>query len=40
VRELDVYNATGTRVHSLPISIEKMLGPEFSNPRTISPVRK
>ncbi|MEA3108796.1 MAG: xanthine dehydrogenase YagR molybdenum-binding subunit [Gammaproteobacteria bacterium] len=35
-----VYHAPGTRFRSLPISIEKMLGPEFSNPGTISPVRK
>lgn len=32
--------AAGTRIRSLPISIEKMLGPEFSNPRTSSPLVK
>ena len=31
-----VYHATGTRVRSLPISIEKVLGHESSSPRTSS----
>ena len=31
-----VYHATGTRFRSLPISIEKMLGSEFSNRRMSS----
>jgi CO/xanthine dehydrogenase Mo-binding subunit len=31
-----VYHATGTRVRSLPISIEKVLGRESSSPRTSS----
>jgi xanthine dehydrogenase YagR molybdenum-binding subunit len=35
-----VYHATGTRIRSLPISIEKMVGPESSNPFTSSPVVK
>jgi xanthine dehydrogenase YagR molybdenum-binding subunit len=34
-----VYHATGTRVRSLPISIEKILGHEFSGSRT-SPSRQ
>ena len=37
-----VYHATGTRIRSLPISIEKVLGPESASPRTSSslePVR-
>ena len=33
-----VYHATGTRVRSLPISIEKVLGHEASNPRISSPL--
>jgi hypothetical protein len=33
-----VYHATGTRVRSLPISIEKVLGYEASSPRTSSPL--
>ena len=32
-----VYHATGTRVRSLPISIEKVLGHESSNSRVSSP---
>jgi CO/xanthine dehydrogenase Mo-binding subunit len=32
-----VYHATGTRVRSLPISVEKVLGHESSSPRTSSP---
>ena len=31
-----VYHATGTRVRSLPISIEKVLGHESASPRTSS----
>ena len=31
-----VYHATGTRIRSLPISIEKMLGHESASPRTAS----
>jgi CO/xanthine dehydrogenase Mo-binding subunit len=31
-----VYHATGTRIRSLPISIEKVLGPESASPRTSS----
>ena len=33
-----VYHATGTRVRSLPISIEKVLGHESSSPRASLPV--
>jgi xanthine dehydrogenase YagR molybdenum-binding subunit len=33
-----VYHATGTRVRSLPISIEKVLGHESSNSRTSPPL--
>jgi xanthine dehydrogenase YagR molybdenum-binding subunit len=33
-----VYHATGTRVRSLPISIETVLGYEASGPRTSSPL--
>jgi CO/xanthine dehydrogenase Mo-binding subunit len=33
-----VYHATGTRIRSLPISIEKVLGPESANRRITSPV--
>ena len=33
-----VYHATGTRVRSLPISIEKLLRQETSSPHTSSPV--
>jgi CO/xanthine dehydrogenase Mo-binding subunit len=33
-----VFHATGTRVRSLPISIEKVLGHESSSPRTSSPL--
>jgi len=33
-----VYHATGTRVRSLPISIEKVLGHESSGPRASLPV--
>ena len=33
-----VYHATGTRIRSLPISIEKMLGHESASPRTGSSV--
>jgi xanthine dehydrogenase YagR molybdenum-binding subunit len=29
-----VYHATGTRIRSLPISIEKLLGHESASPRT------
>jgi CO/xanthine dehydrogenase Mo-binding subunit len=32
-----VYHATGTRVRSLPISVEKVLGHESSSPRVRSP---
>jgi CO/xanthine dehydrogenase Mo-binding subunit len=32
-----VYHATGTRVRSLPISVEKVLGHESPGPRVISP---
>ena len=31
-----VYHATGTRIRSLPVSIEKVLGKEVSGPRTSS----
>ena len=31
-----VYQATDTRIRSLPISIEKVLGPEAASPRTSS----
>jgi Molybdopterin cofactor-binding domain/2Fe-2S iron-sulfur cluster binding domain len=31
-----IYHATGTRIRSLPISIEKVLGPESARPRTSS----
>ena len=33
-----VYHATGTRVRSLPISIEKVLGQSVKSPRTSSPL--
>jgi xanthine dehydrogenase YagR molybdenum-binding subunit len=33
-----VYHATGMRIRSLPISIEKVLGHESSSPRTSSPL--
>lgn len=33
-----VFHATGTRIRSLPVSIEKVLGKEVSDPRTSSPV--
>jgi xanthine dehydrogenase YagR molybdenum-binding subunit len=32
-----VYHATGMRIRSLPIAIEKMLGHESSSPRASSP---